>query len=88
MSKVSLVKFDSFDEKPLANYRPPFLDSPEIIVYLAPADEIENIEEEIQAQMDIANSKEPKRWVAFAPTSYRQGKIKLKLILKNDFVML
>ena len=43
-------------------------------MYLAPADEIEEIEESVNISIvDDSMVKESQRWVAFAPTSYTQG---------------
>lgn len=40
---------------------------------LAPAEDIEELQNEIEIEIKEPIKKEPTRWVAFAPTSYHQG---------------
>ena len=43
------------------------------IITLAPAEDIEELQNEIEIEIKEPIKKEPTRWVAFAPTSYHQG---------------
>lgn len=44
---------------------------------LAPAEDIEELQKEVEIEIKEPIKKEPTRWVAFAPTSYHQGSFQI-----------